>query len=183
MTTGHSGCPSITELMRRQPRPTRVCRKRLCTTSVSGPTCTLVSVIRLTTYLPVLDACSTDVAQWYLASAAMSSVSIMVIAGRAADVSCFVTQVSHKLDTAREQRWPRTASRRSESWQQARHRVALLCHSADMSAQCGLWGSTAACTEKLADIVRAGARHLLLNPMFDDLEHLERLAQEVMPYR
>ena len=33
-----------------------------------------------------------------------------------------------------------------------------------------------------ADIVRAGARHLLLNPMFDDLEHLELLAQEVLPH-
>ena len=60
--------------------------------------------------------------------------------------------------------------------------MALLFHSADMGAQCGIWGSTAACTEKLADIVRAGARHLLLNPTFDDLEHLEMLAQKVMPY-
>src|SRR4029450_10747224 len=128
MTIGHSGCPSITELMRRQPRPTLVCRKRLCTISVSGPTCTLVSVTKLTTYLPVLDACSTDVAQWYLADAAMSSVSIVVMAGRTAYVSCFITQVSHKMDTPREQRWPRTSSRRLESWQQARHRVALLFH-------------------------------------------------------
>ena len=54
--------------------------------------------------------------------------------------------------------------------------------SADMGSQCGIWGSTAECTEKLAAIVRAGAQHLLLNPMFDDLEHLEMLAQEVMPY-
>jgi hypothetical protein len=29
---------------------------------------------------------------------------------------------------------------------------------------------------------RAGAQHLLLNPMFDDLEHLEVLAQEVLPH-
>src|SRR5215510_13447674 len=72
MITGHSGCPSMTELMRRQPRPTVVYRKRLCTTSVSGPTCTLVSVTRLTTYLPILDASSTNVSQWYPASAAMS---------------------------------------------------------------------------------------------------------------
>src|SRR5215471_4291154 len=90
MTTGHSGCPSITELMRRQPRPTVVCRKKLCTTSVSGPTRTLVSVTRLTTYLPVLDACSTNVSQWYLAGAAMSSVGIRVMTGRASYVSCFV---------------------------------------------------------------------------------------------
>src|SRR5262245_47062667 len=128
MTTGHSGCPSITELMRRQPRPTVVCRKKLCTTSVSGPTCTLVSVTRLTTYLPVLDACSTHLSQWYLAGSAMSSVTIVGMAGRASYISCFGTQVSHKMDTTRDQRQPRTSSRRSESWQQARHRVALLFH-------------------------------------------------------
>ena len=43
-------------------------------------------------------------------------------------------------------------------------------------------GSVTECTEKLAEIVRAGAQHLLLNPMFDDLEHLELLAQEVLPH-
>src|SRR5215467_5907161 len=128
MTTGHSGWPSITELMRRQPRPTVACRKKLCTTSVSGPTRTLVSVTRLTTYLPVLDACSTHVSQWYLADAAMSSVGIRVMTGRASYVSCFVIHVSHKMDTTREQRRSHTSSRRSESWQQARHRVALLFH-------------------------------------------------------
>src|SRR5215471_5813792 len=68
--------------MRRQPRPTVVCRKKLCTTSVSGPTRTLVSVTRLTTYLPVLDACSTNVSQWYLAGAAVSSIGIIVMVGR-----------------------------------------------------------------------------------------------------
>src|SRR6476620_8346516 len=97
MTTGHSGCPSITELMRRQPRPTVVCRKKLCTTSVSDPTCTLVSVTRLTTYLQILDAWSTNVSQSYLAGAAVSSVAIVVMAGRASYVSCFGTQVSHKM--------------------------------------------------------------------------------------
>src|SRR5262245_23318213 len=83
--------------MRRQPRPTVVCRKKLCTASVSGPTCTPVSVTRLTTYLLVLDTWSTNVSQWYLAGAAMSSVTIVVMAGRASYVSCFVTQVSHKM--------------------------------------------------------------------------------------
>src|SRR5262249_38716007 len=114
--------------MRRPPRPTVVCRKKLCTTSVSGPTRTLVSVTRLTTYLPLLDACSTNVSQWYLAGAAMSSVGIRVMARRAAYVACFVTHVSHKMDTTREQRRPRTPPRTSESWQQGRHRVAFLFH-------------------------------------------------------
>jgi probable F420-dependent oxidoreductase len=68
------------------------------------------------------------------------------------------------------------AERRLREWFSMRYR------SADMGAQCGIWGSTAECTEKLAEIVRAGAQHLLLNPMFDDLEHLELLAQEIMPH-
>jgi probable F420-dependent oxidoreductase len=68
------------------------------------------------------------------------------------------------------------AERRLREWFSIRYR------SADMGSQCGIWGSTAECTEKLADLVRAGARHLLLNPMFDDLEHLELLAQEVLPH-
>jgi probable F420-dependent oxidoreductase len=68
------------------------------------------------------------------------------------------------------------AERRLREWFGMRYR------SADMGSQCGIWGSTAECTEKLGAIVRAGAHHLLLNPMFDDLEHLELLAQEVMPH-
>src|SRR4029450_8821210 len=97
MTTGHSGCPSITELTRRQPRPTLVCRKKLCSTSVSGPTCTLVSVTRLTTYLLVLDTWSTNVSQSYLAGAARCCVVIVVMAGRASYVSCSGPQISHKM--------------------------------------------------------------------------------------
>jgi probable F420-dependent oxidoreductase len=68
------------------------------------------------------------------------------------------------------------AERRLREWFGMRYR------SADRGSQCGIWGSAAACTEKLAAIVRAGAQHLLLNPMFDDLEHLELLAQEVIPH-
>jgi alkanesulfonate monooxygenase SsuD/methylene tetrahydromethanopterin reductase-like flavin-dependent oxidoreductase (luciferase family) len=68
------------------------------------------------------------------------------------------------------------AERRLREWFGMRYR------SADMGSQCGIWGSTAECVEKLDAIVRAGAQHLLLNPMFDDLEHLELLAQEVMPH-
>jgi hypothetical protein len=36
--------------------------------------------------------------------------------------------------------------------------------------------------EKLAKIVQAGAPHLLLNPVFDDPEHLEFLRQEVLSH-
>ena len=53
--------------------------------------------------------------------------------------------------------------------------------SADMASQVAVWGSAARCTEQLAKITEAGAELVLLNPAFDDLEHLEVLAQEVIP--
>ena len=52
---------------------------------------------------------------------------------------------------------------------------------ADMASVVSVWGSAAKCTEKLAKVTEAGAEMVLLNPAFDDLEHLEVLAQEVIP--
>ena len=36
--------------------------------------------------------------------------------------------------------------------------------------------------DKLNQVVRFGAQHLLLNPAFDETEHLELLAQDVVPH-
>jgi hypothetical protein len=33
----------------------------------------------------------------------------------------------------------------------------------------------------LGELTRTGAQHLLLNPVFDEMEHLDLLAQEVLP--
>ena len=52
---------------------------------------------------------------------------------------------------------------------------------ADMASQVSIWGSAAKCTEELAKVTEAGAEMVMLNPAFDDLEHLEILAQEVIP--
>ena len=52
---------------------------------------------------------------------------------------------------------------------------------AAMASQVSVWGSTARVTEELAKITEAGAETVLLNPAFDDMEHLETLAQEVIP--
>ena len=52
---------------------------------------------------------------------------------------------------------------------------------AAMASQVSVWGSTAKVTEELAEVTAAGAEMILLNPAFDDLEHLEVLAQEVIP--
>ena len=52
---------------------------------------------------------------------------------------------------------------------------------ADMASQVSVWGSTAKVTEKLAKVTEAGAEMVLLNPAFDDMEHLAALAEEVIP--
>ena len=52
---------------------------------------------------------------------------------------------------------------------------------ADMASRVAVWGSTSQCVEKLAKIAEAGAQMLMLNPVFDHMEHLEALAQEVVP--
>jgi alkanesulfonate monooxygenase SsuD/methylene tetrahydromethanopterin reductase-like flavin-dependent oxidoreductase (luciferase family) len=67
------------------------------------------------------------------------------------------------------------AERRLREWFAMRYK------NADMASHVSIWGSLTECTDKLRELVRAGAQHLLLNPVFDELEHLELLAQEVMP--
>ena len=52
---------------------------------------------------------------------------------------------------------------------------------ADMASQVSIWGNRAECVDKLGELVRAGAKHLLLNPVFDEMEHLEVLASDVIP--
>jgi len=53
---------------------------------------------------------------------------------------------------------------------------------ADLAPHVAIWGGLAECTDKLRELVRAGAQHLLLNPVFDELEHMELLAAEVLPH-
>lgn len=52
---------------------------------------------------------------------------------------------------------------------------------ADMGSRVSVWGSRAECIEKLGALVKAGARHLMLNPVFDEMEQMELLANEVVP--
>jgi probable F420-dependent oxidoreductase len=53
---------------------------------------------------------------------------------------------------------------------------------ADLGPRVCVWGSSAECTEKIQEIVRAGAQHIVFNPMFDEMEHLEICAKEIMPH-
>lgn len=47
----------------------------------------------------------------------------------------------------------------------------------DLAAQVCVWGDAAHCAEGLREIVAAGAQFLMLNPVFDELDQLERLAE------
>ena len=51
-----------------------------------------------------------------------------------------------------------------------------------MARRVAIWGSRDEVIEKCAEFVNAGAQHLLLNPVFDELEHMEQLAAEVVPH-
>jgi probable F420-dependent oxidoreductase len=52
----------------------------------------------------------------------------------------------------------------------------------EMGSRVSIWGSKAECLDKLGELVQAGAQHLLLNPVFDEMAHLELLAEEVVPF-
>lgn len=66
------------------------------------------------------------------------------------------------------------AEGRLREWFGARYK------NAEMAPRVSVWGSRDECLERLGELVRAGARHLLLNPVFDEMEHLELLAEQVL---
>jgi probable F420-dependent oxidoreductase len=65
------------------------------------------------------------------------------------------------------------AERRLQEWFGVRYKRA------EMATRVSLWGSRQECIDKLNELVRAGARHLMLNPVFDEMEQLEVLAEVV----
>ena len=52
---------------------------------------------------------------------------------------------------------------------------------AALARRCAVWGAPGRCTEVLADIVKAGASLVILNPVFDEAIQFERLVAEVVP--
>jgi probable F420-dependent oxidoreductase len=67
------------------------------------------------------------------------------------------------------------AAQRLRTWFGVRYK------NADMASRVAVWGSKAECLDQLGELVKAGAQHLMLNPVFDEMEHVELLAQEIMP--
>ncbi len=50
-----------------------------------------------------------------------------------------------------------------------------------MAEEVSVWGPPEECVERLREVVSAGARLLLLNPVFDEMEHLEQFASVIAP--
>ena len=50
-----------------------------------------------------------------------------------------------------------------------------------MAEEVAVWGPHDECAERLRDVVGAGARLLLLNPVFDEQQHLEQFASAIAP--
>lgn len=51
----------------------------------------------------------------------------------------------------------------------------------ELAAEVAVWGDIPECVDRLAEIVAAGAGALLLNPVFDEIDHLERFAFDIAP--
>jgi probable F420-dependent oxidoreductase len=51
----------------------------------------------------------------------------------------------------------------------------------ELAAQVSVWGSTEECLDGLRAVLAGGARLLMLNPVFDELEHLEAFAGDLAP--
>ena len=67
------------------------------------------------------------------------------------------------------------AEHRLREWFAVRYRFA------DMAPRVSIWGTREECVDKLGNLIRAGARHLLLNPVFDEAEQMETLASDIIP--
>src|SRR6185503_1757940 len=68
------------------------------------------------------------------------------------------------------------AERRIRDWFSKRYK------NSDLGPKVSIWGSSAECAEKIQELVRAGAQQVVFNPMFDEMEHLEICAKEIMPH-
>ena len=54
-------------------------------------------------------------------------------------------------------------------------------HKPEMADQVAIWGSPQQIADEIRRLKLAGVNHVLLNPVFDEEEHMERLAEEVLP--
>ena len=67
------------------------------------------------------------------------------------------------------------AEQRLRDWTEGRY------GSADLASRVAVWGPPEACAEGMQRIVAAGARFLLIDLVFDQVEQMERVASEIAP--
>ncbi len=70
---------------------------------------------------------------------------------------------------------------RDRAERRLREFFAVRYRNADLGTRVCIWGGRQEIIDRLNQVVRAGAQHLLLNPAFDETEHLELLARDVVP--
>lgn len=70
---------------------------------------------------------------------------------------------------------------REHAAQRLREWFGLYYGQAELMERVAVWGSVEECVEGLREIIAAGARLLILNPVFDMMDHLEVLAGEILP--
>jgi probable F420-dependent oxidoreductase len=51
----------------------------------------------------------------------------------------------------------------------------------ELAAEVSVWGDPGECVDRLAEITAAGVGFLMLNPVFDESEHLEQFASRIAP--
>lgn len=54
-------------------------------------------------------------------------------------------------------------------------------HKPEMADQVAVWGTPSQIAAEISRLKDAGVGHVLLNPVFDEEEQMERLAKEVLP--
>ena len=52
---------------------------------------------------------------------------------------------------------------------------------ADLASAVSVWCNPSRCVEGLSEVIEVGAQMLMLNPVFDHIDHLEALHREVIP--
>ncbi len=67
------------------------------------------------------------------------------------------------------------AERRIREW------FALRYKNAELGPKVSVWGDATRCADKIRELIRGGAQQIVFNPMFDEMEHLEICAKEIMP--
>jgi len=67
------------------------------------------------------------------------------------------------------------AGKRLEEWSGRYYR------NAELAPRVAVYGAERECTDKLAEIISAGATLPILNPVFDEMDHLDLLAEAVVP--